>query len=504
MIEQAVNISNASNLFDQLRANQNARGLLVYSTYDLQSIQGQNKQGEQTIVKYRIPYFTLTIEQRNLIFRNSAYIFGIVNGFMQKISSLDWNIVTDKSIEDELVIELKEWYQLASEFKQSTTIEYQVASAMYATKLKKELPDLLPDLSNFNSALLRLSKRIKKVSNEKLLEIKDWLIQPNLKETFNNFTKKFVYDLLIHGNAAIYKESGYDNLLENFYLLPGGSVYPSADFSVFDVKDMYFQYILGEQPKIYFNDEISFCRYVPSSSLEYGNVPLEALVNMILCEIYFDDRMAKTADGSKPAEKLVIMGTTNPFGNISQEFDIPSDPEEQKRLEIALSEYQKEAIKVISGFGNNLQVVDVSRADTLGIQLQYQTEVKKKIALVYGLSNIEINESDSGGASGRATSQSLETIDMNKSVIPLVNIFKEFINTDILPYRYGHGFRLDFELSKNIMEETQIDNINVANKTSAVNEIRIKRGEEPFADKKYDLPLENVESISNESNTSLD
>lgn len=486
--DDSIITSTSSSLYSKT-GSENRRGFNVYSISDLLGLTAIDKRGQFINGTYQVPYYLLTIDQRNDIFRSSSEVFGIVTSRMNRVASLEWDIVSDKKQEDKIVQELKRNKQVFVEFENQEELKFQIAKFTAFRNIQEYLTDILPDLSNFETALLRWYRDIQWSKQDRADDIKDWLYEPNPQMDFDDFLKAWIYDIMIHGAASIFKESE-NGRLENFYLLPGGTVFPFRDKYVSPV-EMYFQVILTEIDKVYFSDELSYSSYLPTSSRSYPYIPLEAAVNKISEILLFDRLMAEQADGTKPPQKIVLMGTDNPFGNSTMEFELPLPEEEQKRIENMMTEASSQAVKVLSGYGKNLSVLDLTRENTMGIQLERQKMLREVLALVFNVSNLEANLSGNDSNSGRATSESLETIDQNRSVIPLVNIIKNKINKDLLPYRAGSGYKIDFKVKTDENAELDIDIKQIQNGIKTTNEIRIKNGDDPYNDKKYDLPLEN-------------
>jgi hypothetical protein len=97
--------------------------------------------------------------------------------------------------------------------------------AKLANEIRKTLPDVLPDLSNFDRALVRWKNRINSERTDRADEILDWLMQPNANHMWEDFVKIWVNDLLVQGNSAIYIEVE-DNRPENLYVMPSGTTLP--------------------------------------------------------------------------------------------------------------------------------------------------------------------------------------------------------------------------------------------------------------------------------------
>jgi hypothetical protein len=218
-------------------------------------------------------------------------------------------------------------------------------------------------------------------------EIEDWLAQPNINDSWADYAKKWVFDLMVHGSSATYKEI-IDDKIENFYTLPGGTVLPVRSQYVGGV-GAYVQIIPAMEPQLFFQDELSYTTYVPISSQSYGAIPIEALVNKVAESLLFDKLMAEQADGTRPPDKVVVFGDTTPFGGtlgeFKDDFTLPMGKAEQRRLEVKLNESKKGAIATLSGVGHPL-VLDMTRENTMGVQMERQKMIREEVALVFNMS----------------------------------------------------------------------------------------------------------------------
>jgi phage portal protein BeeE len=465
----------------------NRRGYNIYYFSELQGITGHIKNGQMMSGTVERPLFGLSIEDRLDIFKRCDIIFGIVTSRMNKISALEWQIENKSKIEDRIVDGLKRNYQIYKEYAGSMNIADAVIRMKMFQAAQRELPDLKMDMSNFQTALLRWRKDIKNETTDKCEEITDWLNEPNIEDTFANFVKKWVFDLMIHGAFCSYKEF-VDARLENMYGLPGGSVTPLKGKYVGGGR-AYLQMIQGMNGKIYFEDEISYCNYIPSTGISYGHVPLEALVNKIAESLLFDQLMAERADGTKPPEKAVIFGGKLPFGEFTTEeqYSVPIPAEEQKRIETSLNEPRKNAIRTLTGTGTPL-VLDLSKADTIAYQEERQELILKHAALVFGTTNDEVNLTGSDNTSGRSTSESQERIGREKGIYPLMQIIEGTLNTEMLPLRYGHNFKFSYKEGLSDDERLDIETKKIESQSYSINEVRLERGDDPFDGEQFDVP----------------
>jgi hypothetical protein len=352
-------------------------------------------------------------------------------------------------------------------------------------ELKKELISLLPDLSNFNSALLRWKKSIKNTDTIKGEQIKEWLIEPNQGVTWESYVKKWIYDLMIHGAASTYKQS-FDGLLENFDTLLGGSVYRLKN-PYFSGMEGYIQAVYGYEPQIFYSDEISYSEYLPTSIQNQPMIPLEALINKIAESLFFDDYMASRADGTRPPEKAVVVtNNNNPFGSFDDDNnDVPLPPEEQKRIEDKFNEPIKEGVVVFSG--NQATVLDLSKSDTMGVQNERQKDIREEVALVFNMSNMEVNLTGSDGTSGRSTSDAQSEIEQGKGTSPIVKQLENSVTRDLITSRYGYGYKIEVEKQKNDREEKELDRIMLETGEMTKNDIREKYNKSTFGEE-YDKP----------------
>jgi len=465
----------------------NRRGYNVYSFSDLMGVSARDKQGRLLYGQHEQPIFTLTPDERVSIFRHCAYVFGVVSSRMKRISAFDYDIIPDIKQDDKIAFELKTYYQTYKEFSKRQEPKYIVAAQRMYAACVHYLPDLLPDMSNFNGSLMRWYQKIKSRKNDRANEIYDWLQQPNINDTWSHFVKKWMFDLYIHGGLAVYKEQ-LNGVVENFYVLPGGSVMPLKSRHV-GGGAAFVQIVPGMQPQMFFTDEIVYTQYLPSSSRSYGMIPLDALVNKVAEAMLFDRLMADQADGTKPPEKIVVFGENSPFGSLSDlDTTIPLDSNEQKRIETMLNEVRKGAIRTISGVGQPI-VLDMTRENTMQMQMSRQDQLKKDIALVFNMTNMEINESGSDDTSGRNTADAQANIEKEKGIYPDILDLETKITKEILPFRFGSGYSLKLRSGYDNSGDIAKWKAMKESGLYTVNEIRTEEmGKEPFEGQQFDLP----------------
>jgi len=474
------------------QARKPKRGVNVYSIAQLQTVTGRDKEGKLLSWGVEHPYFYLSIHQRIEIFRMSSPVFGVVSSRMNRLAGLDFNITTEKYKEDKIAQALKDMKDIYNEYLGSSKLQDLALRANIYRQIVEYLPEIKPDLSNFNTSLLRWKRRIKQRNMEECDAVKNWLSQPNQGIPWTDFVKKWVQDYHVHGNAAIYKKEER-GVIQNFDVLPGGTVYriKSDTFSTvagyIQVIPAYTGLYSYVEPQMYFSDEITYSEYIPSSSRAYGMIPLEALINKIAESMLFDELMANQADGTKPPEKLIIVTENNPFGSLDadEKADFPIEEEEQRRIEEGINTPVKNAIMTFSG--NHAEVVDLSRENTMSIQMQRQKDIREEVAMVFNMSNMEINLTGSDDTSGRSTSEAQSEIEQGKGLAPVAKALAQSIEKGIIPFKFGSGFIFEWEQAKNDREEKELDNLMLQTGEMTQNEIREKYGKSDFGPE-YDIP----------------
>ena len=188
-----------------------------------------------------------------------------------------------------------------------------------------------------------------------------------------------------------------------------------------------------------------------------------------------------------------MFGENAPFGDLTSAgmenvTQVPMDKAEQSRVETIINEPRRYAMKVLSGYGTAPVVVDLTRADTYQYRMEHQTKIREEIALVYNMSNIEINLTGGEDTSGRATSESQERIEREKGIYPIVKMFENKMNREVLPFRWPSEYHLEFKSGMSDQEQLDIEERKIRSRTYSVNEIRVERGDEPFPGDQFELP----------------
>lgn len=466
--------------------DQNGRGLQIYTATQLRAITGRTETGERITGTYDQSVFYLTLEERLNIFRLCSPVFSVVTSRMNTVSGMEFDVISDKKNEDRIHEQLKNYYDFVNETKSINDPKYIIARAKIIQQIKETLPDCLPDLSNFSKALLRWKRRIQGQKTDKGDEIKEWILQPNLNDRYEEYIKKTIFDLMVHGSLSVYKEK-MGGIIENFYLLPGGTVIPLRNKYI-GGPTAYVQITsTADEPLIYFQDELSYANYCPTSARAYGYIPLEALINKITETLFFDRLMAEQADGTRPPEKVIIIANNSPFGDMNKEINVPVNEDEQKRIEDKVNEPIKN--RVMTFTGNVVQVVDLSRENTMPIQMQREKDIREEVGMVFQATALEMNLAGSENLSGRSTADAQREVYNSRAVKPMIKIIKMIFDRDIIPFRYGPGWKVDYDKGKTEVETLDILQRKVNLDLYSTNELRVDElNEDPFPDEQYDRP----------------
>lgn len=478
----------------------NARGMNVVTLSELRGITGKTKSGDLIRGKMQYFMFALTPEERISIMQSSAYVQAVISSRMNRISSLEWDVVPKKEFEGQATDRLKNLKQIFTELDNPKDLNHLMARTKIYGEIRGKLPALKPDLSNFDSALVRFKKKHdKKISHSKQ-QIVDWLNNPNSEDEFADWIKKFVESFMLHGAAAIYKDWCRD-YIENFHMLPGGTVYPLRGEYV-GTPTAYVQMGYDYIPKIYFKDEITFANYIPSAARSHGYVPLDSLVFKVSEQLLFDQFAAERADGTKEPEKMIVFGDNKSLfqGDLTGEVDLPMDKDEQKRIEEKLNTLKKGAIMTISGVGTPV-VEDISKADTFPAQSDRQDKLLRDVALVFNMTNMEVNLAGGQFTSGKETSETQSEIEEGKGTRPIIQKIESIINNDILPYKFGTYFEFKYKKGMSDIEQVELDTKKRMSLTWTPNEVRVARGDDPIVGQGNDeLPGEGPAPDGTENN----
>jgi hypothetical protein len=466
----------------------NKRGLNVYFLSDLRQISGLDQQGNRVSVPVQVPLFQLTPFEREDIVRKNSDILGITLSRQNIIAGLDWNIVHISDVEEKEAERLKDCRQIYHEYLDMNDVNGIIIRMRCVKLIQDILPEVRPDLKNFDSALMRWKRRIDNKKSESSDQIVEWVESMNAFDSYAEYKKKWVFNLLTHGTDGHYKEF-LNNKLNRMYMLPGGTVYPVRTQFVSDVT-AYIQMIQGNDSRVYFQDEISFSSWMPAPSRSYGIVPIESLINKIAESLLFDKLAAERADGTVPPEKLLIMGDKSAMftGMLNmQDLPLPLAEGEQKKVETIVNEERKNAIRILSGHGEP-KVVDISKADTFEAQSARQDKLKKDIGFVYQASPFEMGLTGSDNINGRNITEGMERQEKQRGVQPLVQIIDATMNRDILPYRFP-GWRIEHKTELSEIEKLRIDILKGQDASRPLNQIRTERGDDPFTDPRYNEPF---------------
>ena len=179
------------------------------------------------------------------------------------MSVLSRQILKKSRHEDRLAEQMKLWRE---NFNESASIK---ARIRIWRRLRRELLDVRPDLSNFDAALRRWKKRIKMRRTESEEQIEDWFRKPAEGVTASHLIKQAVVDLMTHGRASA--ETCSIDGRKSLFTHPGGTVVPVRGTRVGPVAG-YIQLwneqlrpvsLTGEMPTFFLPNELVYSYYMP-------------------------------------------------------------------------------------------------------------------------------------------------------------------------------------------------------------------------------------------------
>ena len=135
-------------------------------------------------------------------------------------------------------------------------------------------------------------------------------------------------------------------------------------------------------------------------------------------------------------------------------------------------------MRVLTGYGTPA-ILDLSKSEVFAAQSERQRFIRESVAFVYGATNMEVNLSGSDQTSGRSTSEAQADIEREKGIWPLVKDIENDLNFQILPLRFGSGYMFQYKSGLSDKEQAELDQQMMATGTYSVNEVRLKRGDEP-------------------------
>jgi hypothetical protein len=466
------------------------RGIMNIDPYTYRLLTGRAMDGRLVDVPVDLPRFFMTVQDRNVIARLCTPVFSVVSARMNKISSLEWRVVPKRKREDRIAEELKSYKSYYDELKNSDDLEHLLIKSKIVAAIKRQLPDVLPDLSNFNGALYRWRKKIIWHRMDQVDEIMDWLQHPAPEETFQEVIKKIVYDMMIHSGATLYKKTENNKptgRLSNFFTLPGGSI-AKIRTQYASTFTGYVQVVSMHEPQVMFGNEISYLEYLPISNSGFPLIPLEALIHKTIEYMDMDSKMRNEADGTKPPSKMVIIYQADPgigdfdSSKTSEEFT----SNEQKRLEEKLKKPVKN--RVVTFKGNGVEIVDLGNNDNLPEQLARQKDITEDVGRVFNATAMELNFTGSGDTSGRNTSEAQGDIFHGRGVAPFVTAIENYISYDIIRMRYNEAYLLEADKGEDEERKMRIDLLDLQRGGIVKNEIRERENKSTFPDPRYDLP----------------
>ena len=482
------------------RQNQNPRGNMIYQYQQTTPIVGIDKQGKFVGADIEFPIYRVTIQQRIEFVKMCSPLHALISGRMQKIASTNYKVVPIKDVEDREADKMKALYQIYKEFEKidvqgidlnsSPLLKYVQMRNNAKEKLMDKLPELLPDMSNFMGALMRWKRAIQNVNVDRGEEIQEWLDQPKNGVSFADMIKKATFDLHTHGAVALFKQADPDTRrLLSFDTLPGGSVYRIKN-KHFSQANAYIQIVQGLTNQYFCPDEVAYMEYMPCSSQSFPIVSIESIINKLISYLLYDGEMALQADGTRPPEKILAVArkSVSEFADYDAPPQHSMDKGDQKRLEAKVNEPHRYPVIVVDVKGDVLEVIDIGKENILTLLDTRQDKIIQDIARIFNAMPFELGLSGTEFTSGRENSEAQLEHAYGKGVSPILSLFEDKFTKDILPYRYGYGYKIEFDKSENDLDEVELDAKRLDNGEITINELRQEKSKDIFDGAEFDRP----------------
>ena len=456
----------------------------------VRSITGYDRLGNLVEANIEYPSYTLTPQERIEIYRRCALVLGIVSRRMNLIGSLEITVSKNSYLIENKISGWKHLKSIYDDFKNSQDQEYQLAAGILGAKIRSQLPDCLPDLSNFSRAITRYNKIEKSKNKTSADQIADFLYTPNNTENFSDFVKKYVNSLLIHGHTGIHKKyNPRDNTLLSLHILPGGTVFPIRTSYTSNYAGLVQHSYETSHTNILYPDECIYDIYLPISDSTMGVIPLESVINKVTEELFQEQYWSEQADGTRPIEKLLAISNRQLPGGFEQEGKVsPMEKAEKERMEQAVMQSKKNAITVVTGLGD-IAVHDISKENIGDLQLKRKEAIIKDIAAVFNATPLEMNQTGSEGTSGRSTAEAQLEEAVRSGSYPIIKSIQDALQTGLIDPHFGSLFEIEFSSDRDDKEKMEAAREKVDSGIFSVNEVRMSDfNEEPFDEVEYDYP----------------
>jgi hypothetical protein len=418
---------------------------------------------------------------------NFPYLRGVVDNRCQAIKSVDWTVTPFKRMEDEIAEEIRTCKEIMEENAGQLpwTRSWFIAEEC-ERRIRQRLPDLLFDFSNYDQALARNMRKMRRQQTDSADQIREFYMRLNNQQTWAQWVHGYMADKMIHGRAAGRRFD--DGRLMNF---PGGTLYRIrserlGEWQLFIQYASEFANIMT--PQIFYEDEVYNEPYIINSFFADGLTPIDALILIATEVLKFDEKMVEWADDERPPDKLVAFGR-QPQGLNPGEFpaDDPLPPDEQRRIEYKLNERTKDGpVATVSGVGTPM-LLDLTGADTFAFQQMRSKDHKNLVGLLFQATPMELNEAGSADTSGRNTSDAQADILMSRGVMPLTGGLEDQMNLYEIPRTFGPGWVFRLEAPRNVRE--LIENAVHKMPFASINQIREEDfGWEPYPEADYSRP----------------
>jgi hypothetical protein len=109
--------------------------------------------------------------------------------------------------------------------------------------------------------------------------------------------------------------------------------------------------------------------------------------------------------------------------------------------------------------------------------------------MVFNASNMEMNLMGSDHTNGRETSETQEEIIQGKGIAPIVRLIEYNVNRNIIPQRFGYGYKFDYKWQKNEKEELELDILKQQAGQETINEQRERLNLTIFDGDEFNKPI---------------
>lgn len=449
------------------------RGYIILNLTQLRNKSGHTASGGTYSGRVDTFRDILLPQDRNTIIMLFTPLFSIISNVAKMISSIKYSFQAEKHHIDRIEHELRKYYSINQDYNNYYEMTKDVKYLIQSLFLKKIMIDflaeygLLPDLSNFEKSMLFWKRDVQfyKIDHQRF--INEWFEHPNEMDTQEEYIEKWIYDYMVHGATASYIDCNH-----NPWILAGGTVRQYYERTITELKRKGVGYVqilpVINRAFSYLHSEIDYTRFMPVSWRATGLNPVENLLTEIIEFGNFDQLATELSNKETPPSKMVLLLRKNEIGNIDEKDIVKILEETTEESQERLEEKLKEPVKggIVTHRGDNVVVVDLSRTDYMIPGSQRQQELKKRFAMTFGLTSLDMNEMVE---INRATSETEYNLMKARAVMPILSKFRNHIN-NVIRRKFGR-FTLEIGSSGNEIDWGKINQIKQSGVTT-VNEIR--------------------------------